>query len=1126
MNILVHGTILGYGGIAHHTREFTKSLSKYHNVKIRNFNLVDLDDWAGYTGPHVLKNAKHLDEVHHKLLYQQTLYNDKGELTSFPLSGYEESFVPDIHIIMAEVNHYYHYEIYDKPIIIYFPWETTNVLPKFMERLHSVDYLWVPSEWQKQMLITNGIEPNKISVVHEGIDSKKYYPIRGNNDKLTFLHIGTWGYRKSSYEIIKTFLDLFGNNNSVELRISINNKLDYQDSPIETFEKFGLPLNKNVKILGTLSEDEYVKEIQNSNLYISCSRGEGWNLPVIQSMSCGVPSIYSKCGGQLEFSKNKLGIDIDIICEHPAKRILTINKNSYHWESLPDYLPNNLFEPDYSQLSHELKLFYDSYIKNKNLDYIKKSLEDSKFVHQYFNWDYITEKANKILENYKIIPMSNIYYKINSNSFGDTLASTPTLRYLSRSHGARINVVTHNQSIFKNNPFINKCLSFDEYHPNPDHVVYSSFTFPGQKDNNGIEKKFSHIDTRQLHSMDLGFQLSPDDMECNFYPDPLNLDLDLPEKYIILHVTTNWANRTWSYNNWVNLIKWLKDNKIFTVLIGSGYREELHHSYSDKPLDKECPMFDDYYGLDLTNKGTMSDMWWIINGSQCLITMDSGPLHLAGTTDVEIIQLGSAINPKFRAPYRKGNQDYKYHYLGGSCNLFCNSNLFYNVKEWGDINSVPPQPHCAENKPTFECHPSVNMVTNKIKEILKINSEIQNPTSIDSSDPIISNNDLNFLKFGIYTSFYDSEKFIEQSFSVIENINYNNFEWHITDDFSSDDTKKLLLGRINKSPIRHKIKFMEQSEKKQMYWEPNLFFDDTFDWIVLIDSDDMVDPDCLMVYNGVLKNKNDVSLVSSDFHKINENNNDLHSISYILNDDKISNKIDRYHPICDYLNNISYSCFGHLRAFKHKSIDKFEIENRLACAEDSYHVFWSNSYGKYLHIPRPLYKWYLRKDSESHNLNAKSGFNDNFKIALDKLKSSDFGIDTLFNDVYIESCSLGSYDIGGLKNKKVSLWTRSLSNNQKEKLKLLYPDSNLFFNDENSGVNIICLNFFTSEELDYLLGRINKDKILMYYQNQKPHVDNNQKDTELSKQLEYYKKVVEKNMSYSWWTYIRHFIIK
>ena len=341
--------------------------------------------------------------------------------------------------------------------------------------------------------------------------------------------------------------------------------------------------------------------------------------------------------------------------------------------------------------------------------------------------------------------MNNIYYLIHSTSFGDTLASTPTLRYLSKSHRKKINVVTHNKNVFNNNPYTESTLSFEEfYNSNLSNIVrYESFTNAGRKDGNGIEKKFSHIDTRQLHSMDLGFQLLPDDMGYDYYPNPQSLSLDLPEKYVVLHITSNWANRTWSYQNWVNLIKWLKDNQIFTVLIGAGYREELHNSYSDKPLDKECPMFDDYYGLDLTNQGSMSDMWWVINGAKCLITMDSGPLHLAGTTDVEIIQLGSAINPKFRAPYRHGTQDYKYHFLGGSCKLFCNTNLFYNVKVWGDINSVPPQPNCLENKPTFECHPQLNNVIDKLKEIVQIKND-NNYLSFFEFLPQTSDDKINF----------------------------------------------------------------------------------------------------------------------------------------------------------------------------------------------------------------------------------------------------------------------------------------------------------------------------------------------------------------------------------------------
>jgi len=382
------------------------------------------------------------------------------------------------------------------------------------------------------------------------------------------------------------------------------------------------------------------------------------------------------------------------------------------------------------------------------------------------------------------------------------------------------------------------------------------------------------------------------------------------------------------------------------------------------------------------------------------------------------------------------------------------------------------------------------------------------------------------IKFGIYTSFYNCENFIDSIFNNIEQITYNNFEWHITDDFSSDNTKQILLSKIESSPLINKIKFIEQSEKKQMYWRPDLFFDNTFDWIVVVDSDDIIDCEFLEIYNNIIKTNNDITLISSDFHKIYENTENLHSISYIINDDIMSKKINRYHPSCDYLNNISYSCFGHLRAFKHNVNYNFIINDTTACADDSYRVFWVNSFGKYLHIPRPFYTWIYRTNSESHTKNPPKNFNANFEISLDKLKSTDFGVTTEYNDVYLETCSLGSYEIGKLKNKTVSLWTRFLSDNQKEKLKTLYSDVTLKFNDEDSEIHVFCLNHFSKNDLNLILFKVSKNKLLFYYQNQNYHETNEQKDNELQFQLNKYLTTISKHIGCSWWTYIRHFIIK
>ena len=381
------------------------------------------------------------------------------------------------------------------------------------------------------------------------------------------------------------------------------------------------------------------------------------------------------------------------------------------------------------------------------------------------------------------------------------------------------------------------------------------------------------------------------------------------------------------------------------------------------------------------------------------------------------------------------------------------------------------------------------------------------------------------MKFGIYTTFYNCERFIDKIFTSIESLNYDNFEWHITDDYSTDNTKNLVLKRLEKSPLKNKIGYYEQSEKKQMYWKPNEFFDETFDWIILIDADDDFDINFLNVYNTFLQGKDDVSLVSSDFIKINESDNSRHSISYVINNDIMSNKIKQYHPSCDYLNNISYSCFGHLRGFKN-IIPSFDVDDMLACAEDSYHIFWSNSFGKYLHIPRPLYTWYLRDDSESHRKIVPANFNNNFKIALDKLNKSDGGVNKMFNDIYIETSTLGSYDFKNLKGKKVSLWTRVLSQGQKETLQSLYYDVNLVFNDIDSEIHIYTLNYYNESDLDNVLQKTKGKQMMFYYQNQNYHETNEQKENELQTQLKKYLSVIGKHTGYSWWTYIRHFIIK
>jgi ADP-heptose:LPS heptosyltransferase len=296
---------------------------------------------------------------------------------------------------------------------------------------------------------------------------------------------------------------------------------------------------------------------------------------------------------------------------------------------------------------------------------------------------------------------------------GDILSSTPTLRKLYQSYGRKITVSTHIPEIFSSNPYVEKVYNSSVInldYVKDQYIVHSTFDILGKKTERGVEFKHSMIDIRQYHAISLGFMLSKDEMECDYFPEDFEPIEGLPDRYVLIHPVQTWPNRTWSASNWMNLTKKLNDDGIPVVSIGKDSSETGFFN-----IHKPTFNFEIKKGLNLINKTSLSQAWHLINNSMCFVTMDSGLLHIGGTTDAEIIMLGSSIKPEFRIPHRKGSQNYKMTYASGGCDLYCCSDMKYGVKEWGNIQGVAPLIGCLENKKNFECHPSVEKVLKEIK---------------------------------------------------------------------------------------------------------------------------------------------------------------------------------------------------------------------------------------------------------------------------------------------------------------------------------------------------------------------------------------------------------------------------
>jgi autotransporter strand-loop-strand O-heptosyltransferase len=389
--LFIHGCYIGTTGFNNHTRDFFRELSKTYQTKIRNFTVSK--DWDGLKDE-PFNNEKYLIPSDKILLDQQSYFNDKGELEDYPIyKNHQNNFDHNLNIILAEVNHHYFYQNYKGPKIGYSVWETTRYPDHFFNKIKEYDQIWVPSEWQKQCTIEQGIPEKKIKVVPEAVDSKIFHPDptatlpEYDDGRFKFTIFGRWDYRKSTKELIESFLEEFDKDEPVDLIISIDNMFakDNLESTEKRLKYYSLE-DPRIKIKHFPTREEYIKYLQKGHVFLSCARSEGWNLPLIEAMACGTPSIYSDCSAQLEFAKGK-GLPVKIKGTTPALG------GEYSTYSQSD-LPGDFYQPDYEDLKKVMRNAYVNYKKHK-----KRALKESIEIREKFTWANMVKIAEKEIDH-------------------------------------------------------------------------------------------------------------------------------------------------------------------------------------------------------------------------------------------------------------------------------------------------------------------------------------------------------------------------------------------------------------------------------------------------------------------------------------------------------------------------------------------------------------------------------------------------------------------------------------------------------------------------------------------------------------------------------------------------------
>ena len=227
IKIYAHGSYVGTTGYNNHTRDFFRQLSKHTKMRVRNFTIGK--SWNGMSeNPH--DGEPYFNEIDKNILYQQTLWTQKPHRTDVKMYQLDDKeFKHDLNLVLSETNHHYYYDGYIGPKIAYNVWESTLQPEEFFNKLKEYDELWVPSKWQKDCMVKQGYDTERIKIVPEGVDDNIFYPEETeklpiyNDGRFKFLLFGRWDYRKSIKEVIESFLKTFDKSEPVDLVVSIDN---------------------------------------------------------------------------------------------------------------------------------------------------------------------------------------------------------------------------------------------------------------------------------------------------------------------------------------------------------------------------------------------------------------------------------------------------------------------------------------------------------------------------------------------------------------------------------------------------------------------------------------------------------------------------------------------------------------------------------------------------------------------------------------------------------------------------------------------------------------------------------------------------------------------------------------
>ncbi|BAP89556.1 putative mannosyltransferase [Burkholderiales bacterium GJ-E10] len=263
----------------------------------------------------------------------------------------------------------------------------SDLLPKaWLDQVEPYDEIWVPSGWGQAVLHAHGIPDERIRVVAEGVDPTVYCPEPLLHRGFIFLSVGKYERRKSIDEIVAAFGAEFPADRYPEVRLWL--KADYPLYPHRVQElSERVRDDGRIRIISGVASDETISKLYRvADAFVFPSKAEGFGLPCIEAIACGVPVIATNVSGQSAFLERIPGLFVPVV--HERAPIVDPDYSTFYRADYGNDDFGNWAIPSMASLRAAMRTVYEN-----PAEWRKRADEAAAVIRREFSWDAVARNV-------------------------------------------------------------------------------------------------------------------------------------------------------------------------------------------------------------------------------------------------------------------------------------------------------------------------------------------------------------------------------------------------------------------------------------------------------------------------------------------------------------------------------------------------------------------------------------------------------------------------------------------------------------------------------------------------------------------------------------------------------------